>query len=111
MSLYFVGKRCYDLLVWLYRYVGDCSHDRSNITDLSADKNINPVRLVRLQAGAVLGAGGETAFVAVTVLSFDLSADSIFMAARFKIQFNLLEIIIMLKTMLIKHFSLAVRRD
>lgn len=35
----------------------------------------------------------------------------IFMATQFKIHFNLLEIIIMFKTILIKHFSVVVRRD
>ena len=59
----------------------------------------------------VFSAGREIVFVAVTVLSLDLSADSIFMATWFKIQFNLLEIIIMFKTILIKHFSVIVRRD
>lgn len=36
---------------------------------------------------------------------------SIFMATQFKIQFNLLEIIIVFKATLIKHFSVVVRRD
>lgn len=91
--------------------MGHCGHNIGNITDMSADKNIYPMNWYCCKLGTVFNAGREIVFVAVTVLSFDLSADSIFMATRFKIQFNLLGIIIMFKTILIKHFSVIVRRD
>lgn len=47
----------------------------------------------------------------MAVSSFDLSADSTFMATQFKIHINLLEIIIVFKAILIKHSSLVVRHD